>query len=100
MSSNANADQWFESYPLTMEMFKQAPPFYRVLRYNGHDYAFAPGVFRHITSEDDYHFLRSAGFIRVPHGEADNIALNLLQYIRDECAKFACPGVVLDEIAN
>lgn len=100
MSSNTNADQWFESYPLTMDIWRQGTAPYRVIRHNGTDYAYAQGVFRFISSSDDYHFLSSAGFIRVPHGTAPTCALNLLEYIRNEAGRWAAPGVPMDGIVN
>jgi hypothetical protein len=45
--------------------------YYEVVRCDGVDYAYRPGVFRKIADPDDYHFLISSpGFIDVPHGEA------------------------------
>jgi hypothetical protein len=61
-------------------------PFYQVIRVGGVDFAARPGVFRLITSPDDYHFLLASGWISVPHGSAAAIELNLLQYIRNEAS--------------
>jgi hypothetical protein len=100
MSTNANADQWFESYPYTMQLVQQGVVPLQVVRHNGSDYAYGPGVFRFISSSDDYHFLRSARFINVPHNTAPQIYLNLLEYIRNEAARWAPPGVAMDAIVN
>jgi hypothetical protein len=71
--------------------------FYGVVRCNDIDYAYRPGVFRMITSPDDYHFLASSpGYIDVPHGSAPVIERNLLEYIRNEAAKI--PGGQIDPI--
>lgn len=61
-------------------------PWYQVVRLAGVDFAVRPGVFRLITSPDDYHFLLSSGWINVPHGSAASVELNLLQYIRNEAS--------------
>lgn len=62
--------------------------YYEVVRCNGVDYAYRPGMFRKITDPDDYHFLSSSpGYIDVPHGEAPVIEGNLLDYIRRESAR-------------
>lgn len=74
--------------------------YYKVVRHGNIDYAFAPGVFRVIWSPDDYFFMWVAGFHATPHGTAPEIQLNLLQYIRQEVAKFTPPGVVLDDIVG
>lgn len=64
-----------------------AAPFYVVMRHQGIDYAFCPGVFRRIIGPDDYHFLMSCWYISQPHGSAPSIERNLLEYIRAESAR-------------
>ena len=62
--------------------------FYQVVRHNGVDYAYRPGLFRKIMDPDDYHFLSSSpGYINVAHGSAPQVERNLLEYIRNEAAK-------------
>lgn len=73
-----------------------ATPFYFVVRYQSVDYAFRPGLFRMITSPDDYHFLASCRYITQPHGEAPNVELNLLDYIRKESARIT--GGQIDDL--
>lgn len=61
---------------------RQAAP-WQVVRCNGIDYAFGPGVFVMINTPDTYWFLLSANLISIPHGSAPVIAENLRDFIRE-----------------
>jgi hypothetical protein len=61
--------------------------FYSVVRHQGVDYFYRPGIFRICVSPDDYHFAASSpGYINVPHGAAPVVERNLLEYIQREAA--------------
>jgi D-alanyl-D-alanine carboxypeptidase len=75
-------------------------PFLKVYRHNQTqiDYAAGPGRFKFINSPDDYHFLRSCGWIVVDHGAGQPVETNLLEYIRNEASKGAGEGTIDDII--
>lgn len=77
---------------------KSKKSFYRVYRHTNTqwDYAAGPGRFKFINSDDDYHFLTSAGWINIGHGQAQQVETNLLEYIRAEASKGAQPGAIDD----
>jgi hypothetical protein len=79
---------------------KTKKSFYRVYRHTATqwDYAAGPGRFKFINSADDYHFLKSCGWINIDHGSAQSVETNLLEYIRNEASKGAQPGAI-DDIA-
>jgi hypothetical protein len=72
--------------------------FYKVVRCNDIDYAYAPGVFIFITDPDHYGSLLESGFISTPHGEARVIDRSLLEFIQSEAQRAAAPGVKLDTL--
>lgn len=76
--------------------YRDSFPFYKTVRCNDIDYAYAPGVFIFITSPDHYWFLLSSGWIDKAHGEAPVVARNLLEFIQREAQRAAAPGVKLD----
>lgn len=77
---------------------KTKKSFYRVYRHTATqwDYAAGPGRFKFINSDDDYHFLKSCGWINIDHGSAQQVETNLLEYIRNEASKGAQPGAIDD----
>lgn len=62
-----------------------------VVRCDGIDYAFnaASGVFFKVRDPDHYGFLLSAEIIKVEHNRARGVESNLLEFIRQECARAA-----------
>jgi hypothetical protein len=66
---------------------RRGSTYYSVVRHQGADYFYRPGIFRLCVDPNDYHFMASTpGYINVPHGEAPVVELNLLEYIQREAA--------------
>jgi len=74
----------------------QKLPFLKVVRFNGVDFAYGPGVFIRIPSPDYYFLLKVAGFINTPHDEAPVVDQTLIEFIYSISQRTAAPGVALD----
>lgn len=68
------------------------PAPYQVLRCKGVDYAYGPGVFIKIDTEDMYFFLVAGGLIDVPHGAAQVVEENLRDFVRNQSLRGVLAG--------
>lgn len=88
MSVNPKATEWLH------EQFRAnrlGPlPCYAVYRHQQTqiDYIFRAGLFRTIWSPDHYFFLAYGGLIGVPHGQAQQVETNYVEFLRSEALTF------------
>ena len=98
MTNDPNADQWLSDQLAGGRVLPL--PCYAVFRHQQTqiDYMFRPGVFRLITSPDHYFFLAYGGLITVPHGSAQAVDTNYIEFLRAEAIATGGTGSAVDNI--
>jgi len=68
---------------------KEDDDVYKVVRCNGIDYAYRPGEVFMIRDPDHYFFLSYCGLITTPHGSAQPVDRNVIDFLEQEAQAYA-----------